>query len=32
MMRIHGHNERIALENLTFGMRMLAEILREVAT
>jgi len=31
LMRIHGHNERIALENLTFGMRMLSEILKDVA-
>lgn len=28
----HGNDERIALENLRFGMKMLVEILKEVAT
>ena len=32
MMRIHGNNERIALENLRFGMKMMVEILKEIAT
>jgi acetylornithine deacetylase/succinyl-diaminopimelate desuccinylase-like protein len=32
MLRIHGNNERIAIENLTFGMRMLVDILKEIAT
>jgi len=32
MMRVHGNNERVALENLKFGMRMLVEILKEIAT
>jgi len=32
LMRIHGNNERIALENLRFGTRMLVEIIKEVAT
>ena len=32
MLRIHGNNERIAIENLRFGMRMLVEILNEIAT
>jgi len=32
MMIIHGNDERIALENLRFGMKMLVEIIREVAT
>jgi len=32
LLRMHGNNERIALENLKFGMRMLTEVLREVAT
>ncbi len=32
LLRMHGNNERIALENLRFGMRMLTEVLREVAT
>jgi acetylornithine deacetylase/succinyl-diaminopimelate desuccinylase-like protein len=32
MMRIHGNDERIALENLGFGMKMLVEIIKEVAT
>jgi acetylornithine deacetylase/succinyl-diaminopimelate desuccinylase-like protein len=31
-LRVHGNNERIALENLKFGMRMLVEIIKEVAT
>jgi len=32
LMIIHGNDERIALENLRFGMKMLVEILKEVAT
>ena len=28
----HGNDERIALENLRFGMKMLVDILKEVAT
>jgi len=32
LMRVHGHNERIALENLGFGVRMMAEIVKEIAT
>ncbi len=32
MLRIHGNNERIAIENLRFGMKMMVEILKEVAT
>ena len=32
MLRIHGNNERIALENLRFGMRIMVDILKEVAT
>jgi acetylornithine deacetylase/succinyl-diaminopimelate desuccinylase-like protein len=32
LMLLHGHNERIALENLEFGTRMLTEILLDVAT
>ncbi len=32
MLRIHGNNERIAIENLRFGMRMMVDILKEVAT
>ena len=31
MMRIHGNNERIAVENLRFGMKMMLEIVKEVA-
>ena len=31
MMIIHGNDERIALENLRFGTKMLVEIIREVA-
>jgi acetylornithine deacetylase/succinyl-diaminopimelate desuccinylase-like protein len=32
MMRVHGNDERIAIDNLRFGMRSLFEILKEVAT
>ena len=32
MLRIHGNNERIALENLKFGMTLMTEMIREVAT
>jgi len=32
MMIIHGNNERIAIENLRFGMKMMVEILKEVTT
>jgi acetylornithine deacetylase/succinyl-diaminopimelate desuccinylase-like protein len=32
MMIIHGNDERIASENLRFGMKMLVEIIKEVAT
>jgi acetylornithine deacetylase/succinyl-diaminopimelate desuccinylase-like protein len=32
LLRVHGNNERVAIENLRFGMRMLVEILKEVAT
>jgi acetylornithine deacetylase/succinyl-diaminopimelate desuccinylase-like protein len=32
MMKVHGNNERIAVENLGFGMKMLVDVLKEVAT
>ena len=32
IMRVHGNDERISLENLKFGMKMLVEIIKEVAT
>ncbi len=32
MMIIHGNDERIAVENLRFGMKMLVEVINEVAT
>ena len=32
LMRVHGNNERIALENLRFGMGMLEHIVKEIAT
>jgi len=32
LLRVHGNNERIAVENLRFGMRMMVEILKEIAT
>jgi acetylornithine deacetylase/succinyl-diaminopimelate desuccinylase-like protein len=32
LMRVHGNNERIAVENLRFGTKMLVGILNEVAT
>jgi len=30
LMKVHGNNERIALDNLKFGMRMLVEIIKEI--
>jgi acetylornithine deacetylase/succinyl-diaminopimelate desuccinylase-like protein len=32
MLRIHGNNERITLENLKFGMRLMTEVVKEIAT
>jgi hypothetical protein len=32
LLRVNGNNERVALENLRFGTRMLVEILKEIAT
>ena len=32
LLRIHGNDERIATENLRFGMKIMLEILKEVAT
>jgi acetylornithine deacetylase/succinyl-diaminopimelate desuccinylase-like protein len=32
ILRVHGHDERISLENLKFGMRMLVELIKEVST
>jgi carboxypeptidase PM20D1 len=32
LMRVHGNNERIALENMRFGMRMMVDILKGMAT
>jgi acetylornithine deacetylase/succinyl-diaminopimelate desuccinylase-like protein len=32
ILRVHGNNERIAIENLKFGMKMLVDILKEIAT
>jgi acetylornithine deacetylase/succinyl-diaminopimelate desuccinylase-like protein len=32
LMKVHGNNERIAIENLRLGMRMLVDIIKEVAT
>jgi len=32
IMRVHGNDERVSLENLKFGMKMLVEIIKEVAT
>jgi acetylornithine deacetylase/succinyl-diaminopimelate desuccinylase-like protein len=32
IMRVHGNDERVSLENLKFGMKMLVEVLKEVAT
>jgi len=29
---VHGHDERIAIENLRFGMRMLVEVIKQIAT
>jgi acetylornithine deacetylase/succinyl-diaminopimelate desuccinylase-like protein len=32
LLRVHGNNEKVALENLKFGTRMLVEIIKEIAT
>ncbi|HSB03565.1 MAG TPA: M20/M25/M40 family metallo-hydrolase [Thermodesulfobacteriota bacterium] len=32
LMRVHGNNERISVENLGFGMKMMLDIIKEVAT
>jgi acetylornithine deacetylase/succinyl-diaminopimelate desuccinylase-like protein len=32
LLRVHGNNERVALENLKFGTRMLVKVLKEIAT
>jgi acetylornithine deacetylase/succinyl-diaminopimelate desuccinylase-like protein len=32
ILMVHGNNERVALENLKFGTKMLVEILKEIAT
>jgi len=32
LMKVHGNNERIALENLRFGMKLMVDILKEIAT
>jgi len=32
LLRVHGNNERVALENLRFGMRMMVKIIKEIAT
>jgi acetylornithine deacetylase/succinyl-diaminopimelate desuccinylase-like protein len=32
LLTMHGNNERIALENLQFGMKLLSEIIKDVAT
>ena len=32
ILKVHGSDERVTLENLRFGMRMLVEVLKEVAT
>jgi acetylornithine deacetylase/succinyl-diaminopimelate desuccinylase-like protein len=31
IVRVHGNNERISLDNLRFGMKMIVEIIKEVA-
>jgi acetylornithine deacetylase/succinyl-diaminopimelate desuccinylase-like protein len=30
-MRVHGNNERIAVENLRFGIKTMLEVVREIA-
>jgi len=32
VLRVHGNDERIAIDNLRFGMKMLVEVIKEVAT
>ena len=31
LLRVHGNNERVAVDNLRFGMKMMVEILKEIA-
>jgi acetylornithine deacetylase/succinyl-diaminopimelate desuccinylase-like protein len=31
LLRVHGNNERVALDNLKFGMKMMVEILQEIS-
>lgn len=31
LMRVHGNNERVALENLRFGMKMMVGLIKEIA-
>jgi len=31
LLRVHGNNERVALKNLKFGMKMMVEILKEIS-
>jgi carboxypeptidase PM20D1 len=31
LLRVHGNNERVALENLRFGTRMMLDIIKEIA-
>jgi len=32
VLRVHGNNERVAVENLRFGMKMMVDILKEIGT
>jgi acetylornithine deacetylase/succinyl-diaminopimelate desuccinylase-like protein len=32
LLRVHGNNERVALENLRFGMKMMVDVIKEIAT
>lgn len=32
LLKMHGNNERIAVENLRFGMRLLTEVIKKIAT
>lgn len=32
LLRVHGNNERVGLNNLKFGMKMMVEILKEIST
>ena len=32
LLRVHGNNERVAVDNLRFGMKMMVDVIKEIAT